>query len=90
MYELEDRLGKRGVALTKDIVKVAAVALQKNLTALGPLVLPYTEQLMYFVSTFMRAMGLRRKAYVPDFRKGFQHFAFHAGECALALAYGDL
>ncbi len=42
---MEDAAGNRGVKLTKDIVKVAAVALQKNLQLLGHDVLPYSEQL---------------------------------------------
>ena len=45
MYQTEDREGNRGVTLTKDIVKVAAIALQKNLQLLGPHVLPYSEQI---------------------------------------------
>jgi len=44
---MEDPDGNKGVTLSRDIVKVAAVALQKNLQLLGPHVLPYTEQLKY-------------------------------------------
>ena len=77
---MDDAYGKRAVRLTKDIVKVAATALQKNLTTLGPLVLPYSELLKFIVSQLFRIFGLRRKPYQPDFKKAFQHFSFHAGK----------
>ncbi|CAM9651425.1 unnamed protein product, partial [Phaeothamnion confervicola] len=38
VYELEDDLGNHGVRLSKDIVKVAGRAMEKNFTSLGPLV----------------------------------------------------
>jgi 3-ketoacyl-CoA synthase len=44
VYETEDELGERGVRLSKDIVKVAGKCMEKNMTMLGPLVLPLTEQ----------------------------------------------
>lgn len=77
---MEDAYGKKAVKLTKDIVTVAAKALQKNLTDLGPLVLPYSELLKYTCCMLLKTLRLRRKAYVPDFRRAFRHFAFHAGQ----------
>ena len=44
VYEGEDKDGLRGVRLSKDIVKVAGKTMEKNLTMLGPQVLPITEQ----------------------------------------------
>lgn len=85
VYHMEDAYGKKAVRLTKDIVSVAAKALQHNLTALGPLVLPYSELLKYACSMVLRSLGLHRKAYTPDFRKAFQHFAFHAGKDILHM-----
>ena len=76
---MEDSRGKSGVRLTKDIVTVAALALQRNLTALGPLVLPNSELAKFLVALLMKKVGLRCKAYQPDFRQAFQHFSFHAG-----------
>lgn len=77
---MDDAYGKRAVRLTKDIVKVAATALQKNLTTLGPLVLPYSELLKFAACQLLKSLGFRRKPYQPDFRKAFQHFSFHAGK----------
>lgn len=77
---MEDAAGKLAVRLNKDIVTVAARALQKNLTALGPLVLPYSELLIFMAVLLMKRAGICRKSYQPDFRKAFQHFSFHAGK----------
>lgn len=80
VYQLEDSQGIQAVQLTKDIVKVAAVALQKNLTLLAPLVLPYSELLRFLHDAVLRKLRLRQGiAYQPDFRKAFQHFSLHAG-----------
>jgi predicted naringenin-chalcone synthase len=44
VYETNDSLHNRGVRLSKEIVKVAGRALEKNLTSMGPYVLPISEQ----------------------------------------------
>ena len=80
MYQREDEAGGLGVALTKDIVSVSARALQHNLTLLGPLALPVSEQARFAIDWLLRALtGRKGKAYVPDFRKAFTHFCLHAG-----------
>lgn len=98
VYETEDTDGERGVRLSKDIVKVAGKTMEKNMTTLGPLVLPLTEQAKvvvslaarFFVKTlskFLLANGAenvsmklpRFKTYVPDFKRGIDHFCIHAG-----------
>ncbi len=84
VYQMEDSEHILAVQLTKDIVKVAAKALEKNLTLLAPLVLPYSELLKYVYLSVLRMLGLRKgKAYQPDFRKAFQHFSLHAGRSSL-------
>ena len=45
VYETEDSLHNRGVRLSKEIVKVAGRAMEKNFTTLGPYVLPLSEQI---------------------------------------------
>lgn len=80
VQQVNDSQGIQAVQLSKDIVKVAALALQKNLTILAPLVLPYTELLRFLHDAALQKLGLRRgKAYQPDFRRAFQHFSLHAG-----------
>jgi len=44
VYEGEDENGLRGIRLSRDIVKVAGKCMEKNMTTMGPYVLPITEQ----------------------------------------------
>lgn len=89
IYETEDANSRRGVKLSKEIVKVAGRAMEKNFTRLGPHVLPLTEQLKTVFWMMVRQLqkwndpknesGERIKPYVPDFKRGIDHFCIHAG-----------
>jgi 3-ketoacyl-CoA synthase len=80
VYQIQDKEGKLAVRLTKDIVKVAAVALQNNLTTLGPYVLPWSELLKYALDFGLRFTGFKQgKPYQPNFNRGIQHYSLHAG-----------
>lgn len=54
VYETEDPTGQRGVRLSKDIVKVAGKCMEKNMTMIGPYVLPLTEQTMVVLTLVTR------------------------------------
>ncbi|GMH01890.1 hypothetical protein Nepgr_003729 [Nepenthes gracilis] len=75
-----DPEGIMAVSLSKDLMAVAGDALKTNITALGPLVLPPFEQLL-FALTFIgrKFVNPKWKAYVPDFKEAFEHFCIHAG-----------
>jgi predicted naringenin-chalcone synthase len=98
VYETQDDKGKKGVSLSKDIVKVAGKCMEKNMTMLGPYVLPLTEQAKVVISIAARyaLKGCKRilmsmdkedfikklpvvRPYVPDFKRGIDHFCIHAG-----------
>jgi len=98
VYETQDADGKRGVSLSKDIVKVAGKCMEKNMTMIGPYVLPLTEQAKVVISLAARyaLKGCKRiltsmdkeelikklpviRPYVPDFKRGIDHFCIHAG-----------
>jgi len=89
VYQEEDEKGFRGVALSQDLMAVAGDALKSNLTTLGPIVLPWSEQIKFFLNLVRRKLEAyagkekRTPAYVPDFKKAFDHFCIHAGGRAI-------
>lgn len=77
-----------GISLSKDLMAVAGEALKTNITLLGPLVLPWSEQFWFFASLIARKIIFFRniikkktvqQQYVPDFKLAFEHFCIHAG-----------
>ena len=54
VYQEEDDEGIRGVRLSKQIMNIAGDALKRNITNLGPLVLPASEQLKFFCNILAR------------------------------------
>ncbi|KAG4932963.1 hypothetical protein AAZX31_17G115400 [Glycine max] len=76
----EDANGKVGVTLSKDLMAVAGDALKTNITTLGPLVLPTSEQLLFFATLVgKKIFKMKIKPYIPDFKLAFEHFCIHAG-----------
>ena len=47
VIQKEDEEGKLGVKIGRELMNVAAMALKRNITSLGPLVLPVSEQLIF-------------------------------------------
>ncbi|GJM86740.1 hypothetical protein PR202_ga02628 [Eleusine coracana subsp. coracana] len=80
VYQEEDERGNVGINLSKDLMNIAGDALKANITAMGPLVLPASEQLLFALSFIARkVLNNRIKPYIPDFRTAFEHFCIHAG-----------
>ena len=98
VYEAQDGDKQRGVRLSKDIVKVAGKCMEKNMTTIGPYVLPLSEQipvakaialryLLKMMGKVLKASGQEKwaaklpvkKHYIPDFKRGIDHFCIHAG-----------
>nr|XP_029148795.1 3-ketoacyl-CoA synthase 11-like [Arachis hypogaea] len=76
----DDANGKVGVTLSKDLMTIAGDALKSNITTLGPLVLPTSEQLLFFATLVAKKLlKMKVKAYIPDFKLAFEHFCIHAG-----------
>ncbi|KAL9659317.1 hypothetical protein QQ045_024122 [Rhodiola kirilowii] len=80
VFQEEDANKEIGVALSKDLMAVAGEALKTNITTLGPLVLPMSEQLLFFATLVARKVfKMKIKPYIPDFKLAFEHFCIHAG-----------
>lgn len=80
VYQEQDLDGKLGVSLSKDLMSIAGESLKTNITTLGPLVLPVSEQLLFFANLVARKIfKVKIKHYIPDFKLAFEHFCIHAG-----------
>ncbi|WOL14478.1 hypothetical protein Cni_G23258 [Canna indica] len=80
VYQEQDENGKVGVSLSKDLMAIAGEALKINITTLGPLVLPISEQLLFFATLVAKKLfNGKVKPYIPDFNLAFDHFCIHAG-----------
>ncbi|CAI9772735.1 unnamed protein product [Fraxinus pennsylvanica] len=80
VYEQEDSQGKVGINLSKDLMVIAGEALKSNITTIGPLVLPASEQLLFLITLIGRKIfNPKWKPYIPDFKQAFEHFCIHAG-----------
>ncbi|KAL8252038.1 hypothetical protein R6Q59_035731 [Mikania micrantha] len=80
VYQEQDDNGKTGVSLSKDLMAIAGGALKTNITTLGPLVLPISEQLLFFCTLIAKKFFKNDiKPYIPDFKLAFDHFCIHAG-----------
>ncbi|CAL9747933.1 unnamed protein product [Musa acuminata subsp. burmannicoides] len=80
VYQEEDAEGHSGISLSKDLMAIAGEALKSNITTIGPLVLPMSEQLLFFLTLVGRKLiNPKWKPYIPDFKLAFEHFCIHAG-----------
>ncbi|KAL1531823.1 separase/separin [Salvia divinorum] len=76
----EDDEGHVGIKLNIDLMTIAGEALKSNITTIGPLVLPASEQLLFALSLIRRKFfNSKSKPYIPDFKQAFEHFCIHAG-----------
>ncbi|XP_022981145.1 3-ketoacyl-CoA synthase 10 [Cucurbita maxima] len=90
VYQEEDEQGFKGLKVSKDLMEIGGEALKANITTLGPLVLPFSEQLLFFATLVWRQFfsssssssggGVlnAKKPYIPDYKQAFEHFCVHA------------
>ncbi|CAN6470172.1 unnamed protein product [Victoria cruziana] len=77
----EDEEQKKGLSISRDLVEVGGQALKANITTLGPLVLPFSEQLIFLgtlATRFLFGAGEVSKPYIPDYKLAFEHFCIQA------------
>ena len=87
VYQEEDEQGFKGLKVSKDLMEIGGEALKTNITTLGPLVLPFSEQLLFFAALVWRqffssgdgsGVPNTKKPYIPDYKQAFEHFCVHA------------
>ncbi|GMH37214.1 hypothetical protein BSKO_05087 [Bryopsis sp. KO-2023] len=82
VYQMEDDEGNVGVKLSKELMSIAGESLKANITTLGPLALPISEQVLFFINFVTRKLlkgKMKIKPYIPDFKLAFEHFCIHTG-----------
>lgn len=80
VQQTEDSEGNVGISLSIDLMRIAAQALKSNITTIGPLVLPASEQLLFLITLVARKVfKIKLNPYIPDFKQAFEHFCIHAG-----------
>ncbi|CAI0448287.1 unnamed protein product, partial [Linum tenue] len=79
IYQEEDEEKHKGLKVSKDLVEIGGEALKANITTLGPLVLPFSEQLLFFATLVWGYLfGRGGHPYIPDYKLAFEHFCVHA------------
>ncbi|KAL1291020.1 hypothetical protein HN51_059569 [Arachis hypogaea] len=89
VYQEEDEQRFKGIKISKDLIEIGGDALKTNITTLGPLVLPFSEQLLFFGTLVWRHLfggksdggnssPSMKKPYIPDYKLAFEHFCVHA------------
>ncbi|XP_068653403.1 3-ketoacyl-CoA synthase 1-like [Aristolochia californica] len=90
-FQEEDADGNMGVALTKDLIRVAAEGLRTHIRSLAPRVLPLSQLLAYAYSVISsKISGGETKAKVPDFTTAFDHMCVHTGGKAVIEQVGKV
>ncbi|KAK1264331.1 3-ketoacyl-CoA synthase 10 [Acorus gramineus] len=80
VYQEEDEQRLKGLSISRDIMEVGGNAIKANITTLGPLVLPFSEQLLFLATlAFSHLFG----PYIPDYKLAFEHFCVHAASKAV-------
>ncbi|KAK1362573.1 3-ketoacyl-CoA synthase [Heracleum sosnowskyi] len=80
VLQQEDDDNILGVKLSKQLIAVAGDAIKTNITTLGPLVLPLSEQLLFLATKLAKkVLKMKFETYVPDFKLAIEHFCIHAG-----------
>ncbi|KAJ6742109.1 3-KETOACYL-COA SYNTHASE 15 [Salix viminalis] len=67
----EDAERNQGLSVSKDLVEVGGHAIKANITTLGPLVLPVSEQVHFFTNLLFKKRN--SSPYIPNYKLAFEH-----------------
>ncbi|XP_010925074.1 3-ketoacyl-CoA synthase 4 [Elaeis guineensis] len=90
-FQEEDEAGNLGIALKKDLIRVAGEGLRAHIGVLAPRVLPWAQLVRYAyweVTRWLKRGG--EKQHVPDFTTAFEHMCIHTGGKAVIEAVARL
>lgn len=71
----EDAEGRQALSVSKEVLEIGGHALKANITTLGPLVLPVSEQVHFFTDLLFKK---KSKPYIPDYKLAFEHICILA------------
>ncbi|KAJ8479230.1 hypothetical protein OPV22_022957 [Ensete ventricosum] len=90
VYQEEDEERTKGLCISRDLMEVGGHALDAHITTFAPLVLPFSEQLLFFATLLYRHLFPKKtadsagtKPYVPDYKLAFEHLCVHAASKAV-------
>ncbi|KAI3801036.1 hypothetical protein L1987_29137 [Smallanthus sonchifolius] len=77
----EDKAGKVGVTVTKDLLAAAIGTIKPNIAALGCIILPTKVKLCYLITCIARKLipSVNIKPYQPNYSNAVDHFLPHVG-----------
>ncbi|KAK1420534.1 hypothetical protein QVD17_22209 [Tagetes erecta] len=77
----EDKVGKLGITVTKDLLTAATATIKPNITALGSIILPTKEKFIYVINYITRKLlpTVTIQPYIPNYNNAVDHFLPHVG-----------
>lgn len=89
--QMEDEEGTVGVALTKDLIRIAGLGLKQHITTLAPRVLPLSQLISYAYSVLSSVLSRDdTKPILPNFSTAFDHMCIHTGGKAVIEQVGRI
>ncbi|ELP84296.1 hypothetical protein EIN_065710 [Entamoeba invadens IP1] len=85
VFQYEDKDGKVGVKIGRELLKCVTRALTQNMGILMPQVISYRDMINFVIFFIKKKLGKTAKGeeFMPNFRETFQAYCIHAGGRAI-------